>query len=532
MGDDKENIPWQEFNGWSELYEGYNQPPNLFDPKNPNTERQYPELASKDSIEEANSKAGNNGRKRSSLESENLGVDDEVYKSSMAIFRPLRQLKEEDAESETFRDDYLDRFQTMLGVSQSTLSFLDKTVAAALTSSDAIINQNTTQHMIKQIAWATNKMANPNRSHVFLDTEEKLSACLKGNGKSEDDRIQLANCDGDDKCGKADKGVYSYCVCCAELSTKINSTIKDGDEGEFRVSERIFFGAKGPEGDKADYMKEVVEAFREVYGDIIVEGKDDTDGVITTRYEYPRLSLPMKINAIRDGCSEGGTCQGNANGQCTDPKINDGTFVCPITGVKVKNGIYKSLVSLIRAFPFGEDQINAVFGSVGGSGNTNFENAWIEASVGRMVTAADIARIRALGDISEDLSSKSDWEPEGRLRRFLNAFADSSALSAFKRFHVRMQSVVYDHMQLSQKATPDDKQRILDLLGRVTANFALAEEDARADYQVEAALQGASIESSKKQERNMAATVEAMRNMARMSGDRTSTMTFANPFNF
>ncbi len=116
-----------------------------------------------------------------SLESVNLGVDDEIMKTSMAIYQPVHYMNDDFTNSETMRDAYLNRFSSTFGVAKLTLDFLDKTVGSGLTAVQMHADQNTIQNLLKQISWSQARVANPDRDHLYIDTDEKVEACMGGN---------------------------------------------------------------------------------------------------------------------------------------------------------------------------------------------------------------------------------------------------------------------------------------------------------------------------------------------------------------
>ncbi|MDX1402585.1 MAG: hypothetical protein R3245_11740, partial [Kiloniellales bacterium] len=317
------------FDGWSAMFDGYRRSPILFDPLssqtggegekggakgkgggdsgNPELSRKYPELM----YPPDNGKAGGGcsycGQIGRSVAAINIAVDDEIYKTTMAMYQPLRWMERDFAESKIARDDHLGLFETVQGVATLTLSYLDKTVAAGLASLQQRADMNTNNHLLKQIAWSTRRISEPQREHAYIDTDEKVEACLqelaatsfvmdeegaKGGdeytGERSDERVRFSakaggkNAKSGGKqeiidackpyCGEYEDsqgekggekngggGAYAFCICCAERSTAFNlGMIKaksgkkaEGEEQEekgdyFSLVDRLFYGKNEP----------------------------------------------------------------------------------------------------------------------------------------------------------------------------------------------------------------------------------------------------------------------------------------------
>ena len=109
---------------------------------------------------------------------QNLGVDDEVMKTAMAVYQPLRRMRADTLNDTNERDAYLDSALTLKGVSVMAMGFLDKTLGAGLTAVDQQANAAISNQLLKQVNWTTTRLANDDRSQVMRDVDEKIEECL------------------------------------------------------------------------------------------------------------------------------------------------------------------------------------------------------------------------------------------------------------------------------------------------------------------------------------------------------------------
>lgn len=423
----------------------------------------------------------------------NLGVDNEVKKASWGIFQPLRKMVTSFSNDKTSRDDFLNLFSTLRGVAFLTLSYLDKTVAAGLASVQQQADQNNTQLILKQIAWSTTQSANPNLSRIFDDTREKVTECM-ANGGREVGRTKL---DCAEACGAAPTGtdgLFGYCVCCSEATKQLNLSTEDNTTGVFSLIERVFYGTRKPkEGSEKKKMYEnLVKAFSAMYGDIIVDSRPGQNP--TYKFAYPRLSPVQMIDVFRNGCE------------------SEHAITCPAGSPE--RGVCPSIVELMKKWPVTEDN------------RDDMRKLWIEASLGKMLRARDIENFFRVGGLQPG-ELPADWEPSGKLRMFLDAFCDASAVTALERRHIRS-SVMFDEAIMhNQMADPMDVQRIRDLRDRMSSYLSLARGDADANLRVEAALVGVGVESDNIQEATIAGALSAGRNQALSAAQRTDTTSFS-----
>lgn len=248
----------EAFDGWQPEYGGFRRSPILFDPlETDKRKRVFPE----------NGILG--------LGKLDLHVDDEIDKSQLITFQSIPTIAKGFADNQKARDDHLNLFATVRGVAISTLSYLDKTVAAALATTQQQVDQDVIQQMLKQISWTNAQIANPDREELFQDINEKFEACMWMAGRLEDmntdalpDYLKhvsftFCNTEGnecaeayshnkskayDDYKGRDYPWAYHYCVCCAERDvgvnrSTVNSQVKSPVEKKgWSLVERLFFG--------------------------------------------------------------------------------------------------------------------------------------------------------------------------------------------------------------------------------------------------------------------------------------------------
>ena len=249
----------QMLEGWPEEYKGVGISPIILEPKGtPNATgagaprpRAYPYLS-----------AGGMGQVK------NLSVDDELQKTGYAYFQSAPNI-EQDFENDALANTrYLSLFQTMRGISSLTLSYLDKTVAAGLAQVQQQADMDATKVLLKQIAWTTAKLANPDRELLFTEADEKFQACMAGYGRLGSStsssgsttttttavyneallpahlkHVDIADCTGNltGTVGSTEQsayagiqckqlfspGTYHFCACCAEKSAKVSKSNVD-----------------------------------------------------------------------------------------------------------------------------------------------------------------------------------------------------------------------------------------------------------------------------------------------------------------
>lgn len=523
-GDGSQNEMIDTFDGWTQLFSGVRKTPEVIDPEK--LEKDYPQLITAEGDENPKRPAMGpvfGQKKVLELSTEDVGVDDEILKTSMAVYQPIMRMQRDFLEDERARNSYLDSALTLRGIAIMTMGFLDKTVGAGLTAVQQQADENTVQHLLKQIGWTTSKMANPDRSQVYRDTDEKLEACLeialtKNNAKEQVKGIsrKIVDFKCSKKCGKEPSGSpyrgtlgkekekqgngsYDYCVCCAETKMELNYINDEGktnkEDGSAKsknwsLVERAFYGTKLPEGgplNEGQRLQKSVRIFKQLYGDIMLtpkkpdekEAQDDKDDPLRYMYMFPKYSIQRTVRALRNGCS---SCDAGS---------------CPPGGTKPDNcalpddfsrelGICDALQLILANW----EDINS--GKMRGD---DVRDWWIEASSGYVLTGRTIKNLLAInGDPTRLVNA-----PNGRMKRVIDAFCDASAVAAVTRINLRFASQVADHLAMNQQVTSAEKARLLGLINRYSEQLALAQADVGASFEVENLLTGLSIAHDRRQ---------------------------------
>lgn len=506
------------YGGDSTLNHGYKATPILFDYKS----RKYPKLREEnygqwigDNVPnlQALVAAGEIPQPDPRSQVQSVSTDDEITRATMAVYQPLRKIKLGVAENEKKRDDYLDLFKTIRGVATLTLSYLDKTVAAGLATTEAQVNQETHSLLLKQISWTNSRIANPHRSQLYVDADEKMQACLNTpnansgpvmtQGRFSD--LDPSNCATE--CGTlpTDENLrYGWCVCCVQQAA--HATISSGVEGingsqpptKWSLVDRYFHGVKAIQ--TTNGSQEIIKFatfIKEMYGDIVV----DKNGY---HFIWPKFTVSDKIRALRDGCMCTTNCVPTVAGQksngqaCSPPhKPNYQSITCPFTGMATSFGIKEGMVHVLRMKDAPWDTFT-----------DHEKRAWIEASAGTLVTPAIKKSALMLQDGTEEPLECSE-DPEGRLSRWLQNFADASAASAFEKLHKRTKVLLANHDVLNLRMTPNDRRMFWTLIERVDRTIDMAKADTASDRAAVQAITEATIARDRRKQADMAAAVAA-----------------------
>ncbi|MCC6952989.1 MAG: hypothetical protein IT290_02610 [Deltaproteobacteria bacterium] len=521
------------------------------------TVRIYPSLA--DSRNPMDSDQFLAVNRRQSIRRMHLGTDDEVKKSALPLYISLPAMQKDWAGDINDRDRHLNLFESIRGVAELTLSYLDKTVAAGLATVQEQANDHAELQMLKQIQWTNNRLANPQRAMLYNDTDRKLEACLLYNNnlvqQQTGERIQFPNFTGagpftseDNACSQScltrnnlgtqwnapprsfDQGLYAYCVCCAESwETPNNSQPSAGTpagggafDGVTSLVQVIFYGTNqgnalggDPFGrwtpnnpNYADSIKRVEKSFREMYGDILLErcnsnafdspggaghqGQIPPDsaactqfgaGLWKTKYEFPFYSVADRIKAFRDGgCGA----------------------ACPLQNLDINQGICPAVREILARWPWEQNEY------------TTLQQLWTQASMGYMLVADDFRNMFTKMGITEgslraQAVDPATWQPTGVFGRWLSDFCDASAVSGFKRYHVRMMTVIEDHLRMNRHASDYEKGMIRDLMARVSADIDLAERDRTSKEMAEQFLNDLATEGDQQEVSNSTSSFEGFR---------------------
>jgi len=540
--------PIDMFRGWSQLYKGYDRTPILFD------DTKYGRTRGQARASFLQNTPGNRftpeeqkQMRETSLKVFNLGVDDELKKTSMTIYQPLHLLASDFAEDQMERDRNLDLFKTFRGTAIMTLSYLDKTVAAGIATTQAQVDAHTTNQLLKQLNWTSTKLANPSRAPLYQDVDEKVEVCLRfGSNKAwpETGRVPFSptqvcalEC-RDPKYGipngVGSGGAYDYCVCCGEVVAALNRTYRDGsfnpadknvgNNAGFSLVDKIFIGTEGPKGDippkQRDLYRDNIANFRELYGDILLSpcnsysyqgsgGDEQTDaqtckaGTDKIEFRFPELSVADKVKLFRDGLPNPEACADRSGSGC------------PIVGLPIKEGICPAIHKIMVNWPPSSNEVE----------QNELRELWLQASLGRLLTGDDINNMFIMAQLepgelkgigfNQSVRRMNDagWNKVStRFKRYLNVFCDSMAVSAFKKYHYRMMSITEDQLRINQKATDYDKGKLRDLMARVSTQIELAERDLESSSVSDRMLAGLDTEADRERVGRVMNSSEANRN--------------------
>lgn len=160
-----------------------------------------------------------------------LGVDDEILKTSMAVSQPIARMQKDFLENDKAREAYLNAALSLKGI--PIMRSLPPganlyPLHSGLHSIQQQADQKTVERLLKQIAWTTNKPSSLDRTQFYRDMDEKLEACLESalqntnTSKAPNARTQArSSLTCPDSCGALNpKTSYKYCACCAQASVQ------------------------------------------------------------------------------------------------------------------------------------------------------------------------------------------------------------------------------------------------------------------------------------------------------------------------
>ena len=234
-----------------------------------------------------------------------------------------------------------------------------------------------------------------------------------------------------------------------------------------------------------------------MYGDIIV----DKNGY---HFVWPKFDVSDKIRALRDGCMCTTNCVPTTDGQksngqpCSPPvKPNYQSITCPFTGMATSFGIKDGITHVLRMKDAPWDTLTA-----------DEKRTWIEASAGTLVTPAIKKSALMLQDGTEE-PLECNEDPDGKLARWLQNFADSSAAAAFEKLHKRTKVLLTNHDLLNLRMTPNDRRMFWTLIERVDRTIDMAKADTASDRAAVQAITEATISRDRRKQADMAAAIAA-----------------------
>jgi len=159
---------------------------------------------------------------------------------------------------------------------------------------------------------------------------------------------------------------------------------------------------------------------------------------------------------------------------------------CPITGEALKYGICPSLKKIVEIFdskdltPLKEDEN---------------KRRWIEASLGGILTSENLVNLSKMGQNS------------ARRARWIETFCDASAVTAYKKLHLRTMSITLDHIAMNTTLSKQHVEQAKALMNRVSSYLELGALDSTTA--VRNMLIAQSVEADRIEEAERAATWSA-----------------------
>ena len=205
----------------------------------------------------------------------NLMVDDEIHKAEMGIFWDPEYLRSQFLNDTQQLNTHLDTLNTPIGIAGTALDFLDKAVAASVSTTRVHADTNTMLQILRQVNLNTSQIANPDRIQLYKDHAEKFEACMwaegdksnfdKADGSSEKPMFKHVNftlpealggkncLEQDSYCRKlysgkiekdgqtaTTKGLYQFCMCCADKVVQMNDStvnkIEDSTASQYKLN--------------------------------------------------------------------------------------------------------------------------------------------------------------------------------------------------------------------------------------------------------------------------------------------------------
>ena len=451
--------------------------------------------------------------------SDKIGVDDEILKTSMAIYQPTERLDLDFLNGKRARDRYLDQAKTLRGVTTLAMGFLDKTLGAGLHDIQQQADASTANHLLKQVGWSLERLASPERAQAFKDTDEKLEACLEYSlargapqqqiNQTTRKRVEFT-CS--QSCGQAPSsqnqyrpksqqtdvsrqgnGTYEYCECCASTADDLNKLAEDertpvalnnANGRMWSLVERAFYGVStnsvASNGSMGQVMKDFVETYKLLFGDVVMK-KEAAQGGNTEPHlmlvtQASKISIATFTALHKNRCyTDDSPSPMKTLSEKADCNIQDEQKF------KIKYGVCPALMSILDRF----DQISQ------GNAGDDLSQEMAEASMGAPITADLLRSFIAKHSIAENKIAKGQERLEAATA--IESFCDASAVAGVTRQLALIKKLTSDMMVLNNQISLRDKVMVNQLLEKYFDALRLAQVDEQSKYLANSVATGLSL---------------------------------------
>ncbi|MDD2941435.1 MAG: hypothetical protein PHC51_00570 [bacterium] len=507
--------------------------------------------------------------KEPSLLFSNMAVDDEILKSQMMVFQNVADIEQSFLRDEKTRDRYLDMLNTVRAIAHMTLSYLDRTVAAGLSTIQQQADMSVNNFLLKQISWHTKEIANPERKDLYNDVDGKFEACMwshgwANNGSADDYEGRLggtkkafdkwtekdakdpylayvkAMCsdpnDSDNECGKlydASHSLIHYCTCCAERSLETNqgTNLESLQDDSIRHKSLCGSWAKDTKiggqaiasGDDVENAYSMVE--RVLFGLGRMEGELENQYVSNEFEASDLLNAESQMVYLFEDMY-GDYCTVKSHNRLKRfyhfPRFSVEQQVKIIRDGQPEeceggngyffcsgdNGDGELKYGICPAF----QQILAMvredkFASEYESRQDEIEEMWKEASLAFPLTIDDFINVKEQAAQSESYNNEEQMS-------FVDHWCDAAAIVAYEKIHNTMVKLAEDHLSLNTTVRESERAMIHRLTGRVDQALAMANAEAGMNPAAAALLEVAKARARKEKAEGSAA--------ASSSGARTA----------
>ncbi len=477
-----------------------------------------------------------------------MGVDDEILKTSMAMYQPIHRLQLDFLNDKQARDRYLAQGLTTRGVLLLAMGFLDLTLGSGLKDGQQQTDMNATQELLQQVNWSLERLASPDRAQVFKDTDEKLEACLEiainqnvakeqitgltrkrvnftcdknkcGDKPSGSDPYATYNTSNPEEMGN---GSYAYCVCCATSETKLNGLGEDNsvtpqgingaDANTWSLVDRAFYGVSKQDqrtrGQSGDALKEFVDIFKDLFGDYLL--KEETDGgekFISSRYATPQVSIQKFVALHKNRCHNTGGFEPKSDlsgSSSADCQLKDEDRF------GIKYGICPSIMKIAAKW----DQ------TLEGNPDGEFPRYMAEASMGQPIYGAVMDSIMTM--VSNSTNKIEENKESLKVASTIEAFCNTSAVSAVVRHIAFYKNIVNDVLVYNTVISQRDKALVGQLIDRYFEAVRLADLDEQSKFRAYAITQGLNMNRDRQNLQALSSASQAQSNLIANTTNATS----------